>query len=279
MKKIGIMFLALTFCGLLSACGGNQTTASSEAETAPPVVKLDIETRDAAAETSGMTEKSAQAGTAKAKEAYFTVLEALLKENIYPDGTDIGDAVTGDMSDNQFAVCDVDQDGEEELIVLFTSTYMAGMKGSVFDYDKETGMLAEELSEFPALTFYDNGFAKVDASHNQGLAGEFWPYSLYQHHADSDHYELTAMVDAWDRQLSETDYENRQFPEEADKSKTGVVYYIMTDGSYDTSHPVDLADYNKWVDSCIGNVAEIPIEYSNLTEENIARLGMESLEE
>lgn len=306
MKKTGIILLTLTLCGLLTACGGGQTAAaegSSEAATDSPIVKLDTETLSTAAEESGRAVESTEPETAKAepgktdtdqadgdksdgdksdaaenytavmKNSYVSALEALLRENIYPDGTDIGNAVTSTMSDNQFAVYDVDQDGKEELIVLFTSTYMAGMRGSVFAYDNETGTMTEELSEFPALTFYDNGYVKVDASHNQGLAGGFWPYSLYRHRTDSDRYELTAMVDAWDRQLSETDYENRQFPEEVDKSKTGVVYYIMTDGSYDTGNPVDLADYDKWIDTCIGNASELPIQYLNLTEENVSRLG------
>ncbi len=108
--------------------------------------------------------------------AYFTALENLLKNHILPDGIDAGEQL-GDMSENKFAVYDVDNDGKEELIVLYSTTITAGMGGYIFAYDSEAGALQTELHEFPSLTFYNNGIVKALWSHNQGRAGDFWPYT------------------------------------------------------------------------------------------------------
>lgn len=63
---------------------------------------------------------------------------------------------------NQYAIYDVDEDGGEELIVLYTESYMAGMTAGIYDYDVEKDETILEFGEFPALTFYDNGATKAD---------------------------------------------------------------------------------------------------------------------
>lgn len=73
------------------------------------------------------------------------------------------------------------------------------------------------LSEFPALTFYENGTVTADWSHNQGRAGRFWPYTLYQYSPDSGVYEETGSVDAWDLECAGGDERlAAAFPDEAD---------------------------------------------------------------
>ena len=121
---------------------------------------------------------------------------------------------------------------------MYTDTYMAGQTGYVFAYNEQTKKLNTELSEFPSLTFYDNGAVKAEWSHNQGRAGDnFWPYSLYQYAPETDSYALIGMVDAWDKTYAQTDDQNNPFPSDIDKSGTGMVYYIMENGEYDTSPP------------------------------------------
>lgn len=204
--------------------------------------------------------------------AYSGALENLIQNHTLPDGADAAE-LSGDMAQNIFALYDVDNDGKEELLLMYTNTFMAGQVGYVFTYDAETKKLQTELSEFPLLTFYDNGIIKAEWSHNQGLAGDFWPYSLYQYNPDTDSYVLIGMVDAWDKNFAETDYQNNPFPSDVDKSGTGIVYYIMEDVGYDTTHPVDASEYNEWINSYIGTASEIQITYLDLTEENIAQIG------
>lgn len=136
--------------------------------------------------------------------AYFTALENLIQNHIFPDDIDAGEPL-GDMSENKFAVYDVDNDGKEELIILYSTTITAGMAGYIFAYDSEDGTLQTELHEFPSLTFYNNGIVKALWSHNQGRAGDFWLCNLYQYNPNSDSYVLVGMGDASEIQIQYTD--------------------------------------------------------------------------
>ena len=91
------------------------------------------------------------------------------------------------------------------------------MQGLVYTYDYPEEELRLVLSEFPALTFYENGTVAADWSHNQGWAGRFWPYTLYQYSPDSGVYEETGSVDAWDLECAGGDERlAAAFPDEAD---------------------------------------------------------------
>lgn len=276
MKKFLILIFSVALCLTIAACSGNQavnaennrenSSASDTASELPPEASTD-KPADTSADTPVGADKSVNMYN-----AYADALENLIQNQILPDGTDCEDPL-GDMSENKFSVYDVDHDGKEELLLMNINASMAGQAGYVFGYDETTKELQTELGEFPMLTFYDNGAVKAGWSHNQGLAGEnFWPYSLYQYAPGTDSYELVGMVDAWDKNFSVTDDQNNPFPSEIDKSGTGIVYYIMKDGQYDTTHPVDASDYNAWINSYIGNASEIQIGYMDLTEENISQI-------
>ena len=56
-----------------------------------------------------------------------------------------------DFSGNQFAVCDIDQDGTEELLISYQDASMAGMVLYVFQYDAGTDAFTTELAEFCLL--------------------------------------------------------------------------------------------------------------------------------
>ena len=168
------------------------------------------------------------------------------------------------MAQNQFAVWDVDGDGREELILLYTTTIVAGERGFVFDWDEASGELRTQLEDFPLLTFYENGAVMAGWSHNQGKGGSFWPYFLYQDLPETDRYQKVGAVDAWDKALGLEGY-----PDEVDASKTGFVYYITTEGDITWDHPVDAAQYQAWLASYLGEAGEIAIPYAALTAENI----------
>lgn len=159
-----------------------------------------------------------------ARKAYAAALKTLLDTNVLPDGTDFSDGYIGSiqdrerMAENKFTVYDVDGDGREELVLLYAAApAMAGMAGFVYDYDAQKQALRSQLTEFPALTFYENGAVKADWSHNQGKAGDgFWPYNLYLYDQETDSYQEAASVDAWDRETFPEEY-----PSTADTSGTG----------------------------------------------------------
>lgn len=205
--------------------------------------------------------------------AYQAALETLLNEHRFPEDAEsrtfFGDTPSGD----QFAVFDVDGDGRDELILTYTDTTMAEMGASIYDYDAEQDCLVQELAAFPMLTFYDNGVIQADWSHNQGLAGEFWPYTLYQYDKDADCYNPVGMVDAWDKAMFPEDFEGNPFPEDVDVSHSGYVYYIMEYANYNTDHPVDEAEYQAWREGWLQGAGELTVPYQDLTEENISNLA------
>ena len=146
---------------------------------------------------------------------YAQILKTLLDENRLPDdlndpGGYIGTVEEREaMAENQFAVCDVDGDGREELVIQYlTANMVAGMRAPIYDTD-ENGGLCLQFSEFPNLTFYDNGAIQAGWSHNQGLAGDFWPYTLYVYNPESDLYRDVGSVDAWSRDFQPQNYPAR----------------------------------------------------------------------
>ncbi len=214
-------------------------------------------------------------------EAYIKALEDIYFDQNFPGGMQ-GDLQPedADISENKFAVCDIDSDGKEELIISYITTYMAGMVEAVYAYDSGTGELRQEFLGFPLLTYYDNEVIEEKASHNQGMAsdggadGNFWPYSLHRYDPVADTYVSVAYVDAWSKGYNEKDWNGNPFPEEADIDGDGVVYYIM-EGDYQLVNPKDGEEYNQWRDSCLKGAKQLEIPYRNLTTDNIYALGRE----
>lgn len=210
--------------------------------------------------------------------AFGKVLWDVYQKGILPDGSALEYFNMETAADNSFAIVDVDGDGQEELLLLWETASMAGMTGRVFGYDGKT--VYEELSVFPSLRFYDNGIVEEDSSHNQNLAGDFWPYFVHQYDAKSGVYQRLGGVDAWDRRVREENTEGDiwpvHFPSDIDEDGDGIVYFILPadwDGYYYDVPMVDGADYENWRDSYIDGAKELDIPFQKLTEENIAALG------
>ncbi len=196
------------------------------------------------------------------EEAYAALLEDFLVYRIFPDGTPYD---SFDDTPDQFALADVNGDGAEELLLSACNTYIGGMSLYVLAFDEESGKLRVELLEWPAVTFYENGFVKAEASHNQGRAGDaLWPYTLYRYDTEAQVYASVAMVDAWDRKCWE-----ESFPAEADTSGSGVVYYVMDVGNYELKNPMDITQYQRWCDSHFALSTPISFSWIQLTKEAI----------
>ena len=210
-----------------------------------------------------------------ARTLYAQVLTTLLDENLLPGGLNdpegyIGTAAEREaMAANQFAVCDVDGDGREELVIQYlTANMVAGMRALIYDTD-ETGGLRLQFSEFPNLTFYDNGAIQAGWSHNQGLAGDFWPYTLYVYDPESDLYRDIGSVDAWSR-----DFQPQNYPADTDTSNSGFVYYVYRDmgTEYGVIPPVDEREYLQWREEYLAGAAELELLWQSLTAEQIQTL-------
>ncbi len=251
-------FLSLLtlFCVLLSGCGKkeapNATTLPDTQTTQPS------ETARPALTAEELTEKRRQ--------VLRQTLEDFAYELELPDGRKAHlDSGFGAMEENHFAFQDVDGDGEEELVLSFSTCSMAEMTLYVCGCDGES--VTQKLVEFPAVTFYPGGMAVAEMSHNQGLAGDdVWPYHVYSYDKDTGTYLEGVTVDGWDKNLAETNYNGEPFPENVDQDGDGYVYLISRDG---VTRYLDGTDYEAWRETQ-GLAAEpLDVDYYRVTRDNI----------
>ena len=269
----GAICFALTG-SLLAACGRE---ASSPASGTAMEAGIAAERADTSTEKAGTAsdeaETAAKTGDAALlRQKYAESLRDLIRLHEFPNGVpaDTSFVEGDDFSGNQFAVCDIDQDGTEELLISYQDASMAGMVLYVFQYDAGTDAFTTELAEFPSVRFYSNGYVAADSSHNQGKGGKFLPYTLYRYDQDTDVYERVAYIDAWEKEMLPDG-----FPEEADVSGSGYVYYISTeDGSGQAVEPQDVSVYEALVADTYGGAEEINVEYDAITWENIEGISV-----
>ncbi|MCD8097157.1 MAG: M56 family metallopeptidase [Lachnospiraceae bacterium] len=205
-------------------------------------------------------------------QAFGKMLWDIYLSGVLPDGTQLAYINMEAAEASSFAIADVDGDGAEELLLDWEDSTMAGMEKLIFGYDGDE--IYVEFAAFPSLRIYDNGIIEADWSHNQGFSGRFWPYHVYLYDAETDAYQFSCGVEAWDREVSQ---ENGlgTFPEDIDEDGDGLVYCITTDevDPYADITWIDGGAYEGWHDSCVGDAKELSFSWRQLTEENIAALG------
>ena len=198
-------------------------------------------------------------------DAYMKTAKAFVEDHKLPDGEEImPDDVTEDFNENQLALCDVDGDGEPELLINFQTGTMASMLLYACGFDEKTGKVTVKYLGNPASEFFDNGSAKSPALHNQGLGGEFWPYGMLKYDPKKGEYEYMGDVDAWSKEAFPEDFEGRPYPADVDKTGDGFVYYISDEHFKDAKGmetPVDTPVYEAWDASYIGGANPIEITW------------------
>lgn len=202
-----------------------------------------------------------------ARAAFAAVLRDLRQDGVFPDGRQAEGAEHGADSSNSFAVADVDGDGKEELVLYYVSASTAGYAGYVVGYDEANGQIHIQMMNFPSLEFYGSGAVKAMLSHNHSM-GALWPYVLYTYLPQTDSYQEGDIVTSWDK-IRGTGEHGEPFPEEADRSGTGTVYYV--DGWYE-GEPLDRADYLAWEREALEGSDRLMLQFLPLTEENITEM-------
>ena len=254
MKKTALFLVCILLCGVIAACGGPDHSAAGSAE------RPEQSTADRPApseDTEGLTPR----------QAYVESLLLLMNHNILPNGEETGPVFSVSEMDSTFAVADVDGDGREELVLQYTDTFVAGQVGMVCEYNPATGMMKTELTEAPFFTFYEDGLVLVQWSHNQGKAGDFWPYTLYRHDPETDQYRYEGSVDAWEQASFPDDY-----PAELDTSGSGYLYYLCDEPPMHWDTPVDLTGYEAWKARHMGGAQELKVEFLPLNQQNIRQI-------
>lgn len=266
MRKGRFLLPLLAAAAVLASCG---RTAETSGETA-----FFSESADAAGGLPSTEMDESRGSLEERRQAFGKALWDVYFRGILPDGEELEYVNREAAEGNSFAVTDMDGDGQEELVLLWSGTSMSGMVQIIFGY--EDGRFHEELSGFPDQTFYENGMVEIGWSHNQGLSGSFWPYFVYAYDAGSDAWRSAGGADAWEKSVREEDYSGNPFPEEMDTDGDGMVYFILPpdwDGQYEGLLPVDGAEYEEWRSSWLDGAAKMDIPFRKLTEENIAALG------
>lgn len=216
---------------------------------------------------------------AKIRHRYGELLSQFVETQELPELGEVEDPydIDWDMGDNTYALCDVDGDDREELIITYSTASMAGMFTAVYGYTPETDTLTLEFTAFPAVHYYDNGILLAYASHNHSY-GDFWPVGFYQYDTASNSYQQIGYADTWDKTYRETffDYETEQempFPTDLDTDNDGILYNIQKGSPENYSweyedYQYNENDYHKWYNSFMSDAAELILNYQAIQEEN-----------
>lgn len=268
----GISIMAFSGCGTKDEQEETVWEEPEEADSADTVGEGETsgEAENGEPEEEAADRRSQEIQTAKIRHYFSGVLSELICALRLPDmEVETREDFDYAMSDNQFAIADIDNDGREELIITYSTASMAGMFEVAYDYNPDTDRLKQEYLSFPALTYYDNGIIKAEASHNQTMGSDFWPYALYQYQEASDTYAQIGYVDTWSKEVSDTyiGHADQPFPDELDTDGDGVLYNIQkgADPSFEyIDYQYNQADYDEWYDSIMGEADEIQIDYKPL---------------
>lgn len=255
-------------------------TSTDPAPSEPATETTEVShTEASAAETAAVsTETTETIETAETTEApaaldyglYRKVLINLVNNCLLPDGSTVDGLTGSDISANSFAICDINMDGTEELIINLDSLAVADSLQYIYRPDT-SGNSVEGIGFFRSdSVYYDNGYVKEPLSHNQGLSENFWPYYIYLW--DNNGYQDAGGAEAWERNYQLIDFNGRSFPDSADKDGNGVVYYISGEQGMDYDNPVDDDEYKTYENRVFGNAHEIQIPWESLTAENIKAL-------
>ena len=251
MRKILSIALAVMLITLLCSC---KHTSEEIFPTTTTVAATDS------------TEATVPDETEVLRKMYHDILEKLYTEKQFPDGSDcMYDESAGQMEDNQFAICDVDDDGVEELIISFTTAPLINMAEVIYHYDAMADALNMELSAFPALTYYSDGMILSESAH--GHDG-FTPYAVLRYAMEDDTYQEDCVVDGW---IKGTAYvTGEEYPTDIDTENAGIVYRIRQDDQLTT---LSKTDYLQWQEDLLKEVKELDIPYMALNRENIDNLA------
>lgn len=277
-KHLFSIFFSAALLLTLAACGGQTPSQPTPSPSAPAeTTPAEIAPSLAGAPTPAISPSPAPSASGDGMLiAFRAALETIYNDHLYPNGDPVDVPDFCEMENNVFAICDVDGDGTDELIYRNNDSTMAGMVCTVFGYtDTAGGVLFTEVSGFCGMTFYDNGALTIDASHNQGLAGnaDFWPYSIYQYDPGQDGYLSMGYADAWDGTIFPQDFNGKAFPEDLDQDGDKVIYQITYPGDEVTETWLDGPGYFQWRDFYLSGAAELEIDWKSMTPENIGAVA------
>ena len=203
--------------------------------------------------------------------ADWEAVSLLVDLNMMPDYSTAVDESwdMGEMHNNRFAVCDVDGDGAEELLISIQDTYIADQREEIWFYDTAEVEWYCKGAVYPGSEYYDNGTIRNIAAHNQTM-GELWPFSVEKYFPEDSRYHFCCYVESWEKSVGETAFDGTAFPDEIDRDKDGVVYGI-SDENYNVTW-IDGAEYDDLMKKYFGEAGTIAIDWQACTGRSVQKL-------
>lgn len=256
------LLLVLTGCARMEIPGTPEAPESAAETTVP----TETAATDAPPEPSMQAASPDVDETAKARDLYIKTLTDLHDQKLLPNGNAL--AVVGDLEANRFAVCDIDGDEREELLLEITQADVNDAFTAVYDMDSD-GDLRREVRYAAQVSFWSGGIVIAEYPDAAESEQDFIPYAAAQYDADQDVYTEFAYVSAIDRDKLAAAGLLDEYPEDADTSSTGRVYCIRGD------NPVDVTEYEAWYASWHTELTAQDVPYQTLTAEHIEELMKE----
>ena len=169
---------------------------------------------------------------------------------------------------NQYAVCDINNDGRDELLIRVNDSDMADLAIYVFLYDDEELRQIGTFFASDETVFYSNNVVIEPISHGAITWGEnFWGQNISIYNEELGEYEYKYVTDAWDSSIKDSwRGEDEAFPAEADKDGNGMVYWFieLINDEYVEGEPLDDEAFNNKLAELTQNASkiEIPWEYA-----------------
>lgn len=203
----------------------------------------------------------------KSEEAYMKTLMDLQFNGISPVSANIEfDGSKWFMSDNKFAICDIDNDGENELIIQYITDEESKKKEYIYKFNYETQDIELAFCDYPSITYFDDGLLTVDTAYLERPDDDYrWMYKLYN--ATAGNFQTIATVNAWYRESTPVNCAGDEYPDEIDCENAGVVYLIFYDN--EERKIFSQSQYDIWYNEVFGNAHAINVHYQNLSEENV----------
>lgn len=208
--------------------------------------------------------------TGKEYPFYAASLITLINEQTLPNGEIVKYISDPESNPFQFAICDINKDGKEELLLHLPYDTCETSGHFIYTENIEnTGL--EDLCSFNEDTvYYETGFVKEPVSYGESLSVNFNSFDIKMW--DAGGFLDAGRVEAWEKAYMPNDFSGKAFPDSVDTDGNGTVYFISGELGIDYDNPVDDAEYREYINQFFGDGKEMSVPWLELTMENVEKV-------
>lgn len=246
LQKINkIIFLSLFMLGCLSGCSDNKSNNDISNIQNDITVEEDKITNDLSNEKQVTIEEISESEGNVYKSILMNLLE---NDGLYDNEIIFENGI--DSEKDKFALCDIDSDGDKEIIFACYSGEQECEK--IYELNEE-GISWVDTFPFPERNkYFENGIIFVYYYGISPLSGEFDEFDIYEYSDGA--YLRCGDVTVWRKEVKE-----EGFPTDIDVNNHGIVYYASTTMTI-MDDPISQEEYEQWISNYIGDKKEIDIK-------------------